>query len=42
MVLGEETEMLAEAAATEAAKSPGFFIFGDGNSSSLEIERVLE
>lgn len=25
--LGEEAEMVAEAAATEAAKNPGFFIF---------------
>jgi hypothetical protein len=29
----QEVEMaVAEAAATEAAKNPGFFIVGDGNS----------
>lgn len=37
---GQEVEMaVAEAAATEAAKSPGFFIVGDGNSSSSNVNK---
>lgn len=36
----EQVEMaVAEAAATEAAKNPGFFIVGDGNSSSSKCNR---
>jgi hypothetical protein len=37
----EQVEMaVAEAAATEAAKNPGFFIVGDGNSSSSKCKET--
>lgn len=42
--LGEEAEMVAEAAATEAAKNPGFFIFflfGDGMANSSSVEKSV-
>lgn len=37
----EEDKAVAEAAATEAAKSPGFFIVGDGIPSPGKMETVF-